>query len=259
MKLEILKYKFYDNTLRNVYILSPDNLEKNKKYDTLYMFDGEATFIKSEYTNSNWGVIEALETNNVDDLFVIAFDNANERRLNEYISYDIIHHGKTIESSYNDFSKFIINELIPYLESKYPLNPDKSSRSLAGSSAGAWVSMAFATDFKDVFSTYGIFSLASWVSLMSNSFDFIEYLDQNGLDKNSKYFIYVGDKEGYSSEYDVETKKVTDSYLNESKKLIKYFEDNNFKSFKFIIGEDETHSELSWKKYMKDFIEYLKN
>lgn len=259
MKLEILEYKFYDDTLRNVYILKPEKIDENKQYKTLYMFDGKEVFIESEYTKANWGIIEALEKNNIDDLFVIAFDNAKENRLNEYIPYSITHHNKELKSSFNEFSNFVINDLIPDLEKKYPLEPNKSSRFLAGSSAGAWSTLAFATNYKDIFSIYGIFSLASWISTMSKGKDFIEYIDEIELDKDSKYFVYVGDKEGYNKEYDIETKKVTDAYIHESSRLVKYFKEKNINNYDFIIGENETHSEVYWSKFIPNFIEFLAN
>lgn len=257
MKLEILEYKFYDDTLRNVYILKPDTIEENKKYKALYMFDGKEVFIESEYTKANWGVVEALEENNIDDLFVIGFDNAKENRMNEYIPYTINHHNKAIESSFDGFADFIVNEVIPDLEEKYPLDSNKESRFLAGSSAGAWSTLAFAAKYKDKFSAYGIFSLASWVATMSKGRDFIEYIDEIGLCKDSKYFVYVGDKEGYSKEHDVETKKVTNAYLNESKRLVKYFNEKGIENFEYIIGKNETHSEVSWSKYMPEFIKFI--
>lgn len=257
MKLEILEYKFYDNTVRNIYILKPDKIYKNKKYKTLYMFDGKEVFIKSEYTNANWDVSKALEKHNVDDLFVIGFDNAKENRLNEYIPYTINHHNKAIKSKFDEFAAFIINDIIPDLEEKYPLNSNKESRFIAGSSAGAWSTLAFAAKYKDKFSAYGIFSLASWIAKMSKAKVFIEYIDECGLDKDSKYFVYVGDKEGYNKEFDIETKKVTDAYLNESKRLVKYFNKNKIRNFEYIIGENETHSEISWSKYITSFIEFI--
>lgn len=257
MKLEILKYDYYDKTKRNLYILTPEKFDTGKLYKTLYMFDGESTFLKSEYTNENWGVKETFENLDIKDWIVVGLDNAGKYRMNEYLPYSISHHGKTFQSLHKDFDNFFLENVIPFIEQKYPVYKNSEYRALAGSSLGGFLTVAFAGKYNNIFSKFGIFSLASWITHDDKFIN--EFLEENPLHQNNKFFVYVGDREGYDNKLDIETKKVTDSYLNESYNLINYFNEKNINCYKFIVGKNETHSEISWKKYFPEFVKYILN
>lgn len=250
MKLEKIKYKFFDKTIRNIYILLPKKIDG--KLNTLYMFDGEATIIGSEFSKASWEVEKAIKKAKVKNLAVVAIDNAGKDRMSEYLPFDYTHHGKEIIAKGPELADFLKNDLIPFLENKYPLSAKKEDRYLAGSSMGGIITAAYSSKLKDTFTKFGVFSLASWI--FSDNL-FYDYLDENEISSDSIYYIYVGDKEGYSESGDFETKKVTNSYLSEYKRFIKYLVDNEVKEIKADIGKDCTHSEKSWAKYLYKFIE----
>lgn len=254
MKLETLEYKFYDNTTRNVYILLPDNIESDTKIKTLYMFDAQSTIKESKFTNSSWQVDKAIDDKDINNLCIVSIDNADDRRINEYLPFDFNHHGKNLESSGIELGEWLVNTLIPDLEKKYPLTPNKNSRFLAGSSMGGIITAAYSAKFKDYFSKYGVFSLASW---MFNDNSFYDFLDKEKIYNSSSYFVYVGDKEGYSTDNDYETKKVTKAYLKEYYKFVDYLKDQNVSDIKTCIGEGYNHSEIAWKEFFPLFLDML--
>lgn len=254
MILDKHEYDFYDGTNRPIYVLRPESFDSNKDYKTLYMFDGSSTFIGSEYTGESWGVIETFEELGIDDWIVVGIEHAGNNRIQEYLPYDFEHHGKVTQSRAKEFDKFIFEDVIPFIEEKYPVKSDSSARALAGSSMGGFITAAYAAKHKDKFSMYGVFSLASW---MTHDKSFFRFLDQHGIDPTSKYFIYVGDKEGYHTESGFETEKVTRMYLHESKEYVDYLENHEVKQIKYLIGEGKNHSEVAWKEYFPQFIKFI--
>lgn len=255
MKLEKIKYNFPDNTERNVYVLLPEIMPESGKLRVLYMFDGQSVVIGSEYTNENWGIEEAIENSAIDDLAVVAIEHAGIKRMTEYLPFNFEHHGKEMKAGGPQFADFLTNDLIVFLENKYPFIQSKEARYLAGSSMGAIIIAAFSASLKDYFSKFGIFSLASWIFRDKS---FYQYLEQHGINESSSYYVYVGDKEGYSESRDHETQKVTISYLKEYDNFLKYLKEKNIKDVKSTIGQGYNHSEKAWKMHLPEFIEMLK-
>lgn len=254
MILDLIEYDYYDDTKRPLYILRPEEYKKDKKYKVIYFFDGMSTFEKSEYTNKSWNVEEAFETADMKDWIAVGIESAGKYRLNEYLPYSIEHHGKVLESREDTFDKFVIDEILPFIENNYPVSNRAEDRALVGSSMGGFITAAYAGKHADKFSSYGIFSLASWIT---HDNKFIEWLDNYNLNKDSKYYIYVGDKEGYNKEFDIETTKVSKAYLDEAEKFIKYLDSKEIE-YKYVVGKNQHHSEESWAKYLPDFLAYIK-
>lgn len=254
MELEILDYKYYDGSIRPLYILRPSNFDPNIKYKTIYFFDGQSTFDISEYTLENWGVEESFKKLNMNDYIAVGISHAGENRISEYLPYDAIHKDKIIKSRHKEFDDFFINNIIPYIEDNYPVIKDKSARSLIGSSMGGFMTASYAAKYNDIFSNYGIFSLASF---MANPIDFIEFIDQYELDRNSKYFIYVGDKEGYNDKTKEEDKEISQAYIDETNKFMSYLLAKGISNYKLVVGKDENHSEKAWKKYLENCLEFF--
>lgn len=255
MELEILDYNYYDGSIRPLYILRPSNFDPNIKYKTIYFFDGQSTFDKSEYTLENWGVEESFDKLNIDDYIAVGISHAGENRISEYLPYDATHKDKVIKSRHIEFDDFFINNIIPYIEDNYPVKKDKSARSLIGSSMGGFMTASYAAKYKDIFSNYGIFSLASF---MANPIDFIDFIDQYELDRESKYFIYVGDKEGYNDKTKEEDKEISQAYIDETNKFMSYLLAKGINNYKLLVGQGENHSEKAWKKYIENCLEFFR-
>lgn len=255
MKREIFKYAYPDGTRRNVYVLLPNKLETNTRLRTLYMFDGEATIIESEYSKENWGVVEAIEAKGITDLAVVAMDHAGDERMQEYLPFDLEYEGKSYTARGKEFSEWLKYDLIPYLESKYHFDNNRQSRYLAGSSMGGIITASFSSILKDTFSKFGVFSLASFIFPENSFYDF---LDKYVINNDSSYYLYVGDKEGYYDFNDTEDEKITKSYIDEFNRFNKYLKTKNIMDVKTRIGKNCNHSEKSWKTYLPEFVEMLK-
>lgn len=191
----------------------------------------------------------------MEPMVVIALDNAEEMRMSEYSPFNLDYEDQEVEGEGFIFSEFMTERLIPWLEEKYPLIAEPSARALAGSSMGGLLTAYTALKHPGVFSSFGVFSLCSWI----NPDAFAEFFEEHQVDLDSRFFIQVGTREGLDEETQEEDLTVSESYLNNSLDfawglLEKGLTEENIK---LVIGEGDWHSEIIWRNYMPDFLLWL--
>ncbi len=254
MKIEI-KSLYIPTTKdqRTIRVLLPDDYEySNKKYPALYMHDGQNLFLDHlSYGGHSWQVYEALKKTGK-EMIVVGIDNSKERFL-EYSPWKNDESFFVIdkiapEGKGSLYADFIVNNLIPMIESNYRVIPNQENRFIAGSSMGAYISVFIATKYKDMFSGVGVFSLASWF----NEKPFLEHVENSSLNPNQKYFISIGRNESSSSEIS----NFNEIYLQNSKNLKALLEKKQIKSIHYI-ETDDVHNELAWRKLLPDFINFI--
>lgn len=259
MDLETLTVSFYDSSHRKVRVLLPEDWKTSgKKYPTLYMFDGQNLFVDEDsYSGLSWGVRESLDEAvrnfRQEPMIIVGLDHAGEDRTKDYAPISFKMDEEAVEGRGLELGAFLKAELIPYLESRYPMDPRRTKRAVAGSSMGGFVTAAFSVAFRDVFAQYGVFSLASWIA-GDRFYDFLQaekpYLD-------TRYFIQVGTKEGYSASKDQEDETVSRAYSQEALKFQAYLASQGIEDVEFLNMEGQWHSEVAWRKAFPDFLNWL--
>jgi metallo-beta-lactamase class B len=150
---------------RRVWIyLPPDYATSDKRYPVLYMHDGQNVFDAATSYAGEWGVDESL-----DSLFaagdpgaiVVAVDNGQQLRINEYSLWVHSRHGGGEGNRYADFLALTLK---PYIDAHYRTRPGPESTGLMGSSMGGLVSLTAALRHPDVFGRVGVFSPSLWFS-----------------------------------------------------------------------------------------------
>lgn len=150
---------------RRVWIyLPPDYATSDKRYPVLYMHDGQNVFDNATSYAGEWGVDESL-----DSLFaagdpgaiVVAVDNGQQLRMNEYSPWTHPRHGGGEGDRYADF---LANTLKPYIDRTYRTKPGPESTGIMGSSMGGLISLTAALRHPDVFGRVGVFSPSLWFS-----------------------------------------------------------------------------------------------
>lgn len=124
---------------RHLRIFLPPGYNELLSYPVVYCQDGEQFF--------NFGRIATTANQ-------LILDEGIEPFIIVGVEVDIAH--RTAEYSPNgdrhkNYVSFFGNELIPYIESKYPARRDKSARILAGDSLGGTVSLHIALTYPDLF------------------------------------------------------------------------------------------------------------
>jgi predicted alpha/beta superfamily hydrolase len=173
------------------------------------------------------------------------FENLSQSQK-DFVSKQLQISGRTTDTfqpNSDNYLKFMVKELKPYIDKNYSVFKDQKNTFIAGSSMGGLISIYAICEYPTIFggaaclSTHwpGIFSLEN--NPIPDSF--LNYLKTNLPDfRNHKIYFDYGDKT-LDAMYPSLQKKV-----DEVMKL-KGFSDKNWMT-KFFPGED--HSEKSWNK-----------
>lgn len=177
---------------RHVDVWLPDGYPSGKRYDVLYMHDGQMLFDSSStWNHQEWGVDETLgrlmRERRIRDCIVVAVWNAGVRRHAEYFPqgpFDSLTQeerariedaqrtgGHSVFSGIpvtsNAYLRFLTTELKPFIDSAYATRKERAHTFIAGSSMGGLISLYAICEYPEVFggaaclSTHwpGIFSM----------------------------------------------------------------------------------------------------
>jgi len=264
---------------RTVDVWLPENYSTKEKYDVLYMHDGQMLFDSTTTWNKQeWKVDEIvgglMAKGKIKNTIVVAIWNHSDIRWSDYypkkpfeLTPKKFHDSlvnlakerlgdKYIEFQSDNYLKFIIEEVKPFIDSQFSVYTTFKNTFIAGSSMGGLISMYALCEYPQVFGGAACLS-THWIGRMmpfeNNPIpeSFFNYLEQN-LPSPKTHKIY----------FDYGTTTLDEHYLpfqyrvDEVLKLMGYDETNS-KNLKF---EGHDHSENSWnKRFQAPVLFLLKN
>ena len=265
-KIKAQKYIVYKNfpskyvISRDIEIWLPTNYEEVSALPVLYMFDGQNIFhgkkgwINDQYSHG-WQVDETLDSliniGIIPPMMVVGVFNTGAKRFSEYmpakpkkeIENRIPNQAKWVQEGYlkhgissNQFLKFLVEELKPYIDKHYKTKIGRRNTYLAGSSMGGLISAYAICEYPNVFGKAACFS-THWPALDGV---FIEYLKNNlPSPKTHKIYFDYGTI-GLDSLYEPFQVEVDSLLMRRG-----YTKGRNWLTKKF---EGEDHNEKFWRK-----------
>lgn len=240
--VHILDTAFYIpqlNRHRRVWIYLPESYATTKKkYPVLYMQDGQNLFDHATSAFGEWGVDEALDTleNQQGEMIVVAVDHGGEKRINEYSPFDMEAYGKGEGDAYVDF---LVQTLMPYINSHYRTKRSARYTAIAGSSMGGLISFYAALKYPNVFGAAGVFSPAFWIVPQVK-----EYARKRASKARGRFYFYAGEQESGSMVPDM---LGAFEILNQHSKA----------KLKSYIRAEGRHSESTWREEFPNFYRWL--
>jgi predicted alpha/beta superfamily hydrolase len=260
---------------RNVDVWLPDNYDISKKYAVLYMHDGQMLFDSTTTWNKQeWQVDETISKlmreGKIKDCILVAVWNT-EKRHREYFPQKAFEYlseadrKNIIQTSGNtginlnekilsdNYLKFLVKELKPFIDSKYSTLSDKENTVIAGSSMGGLISMYAMCEYHEIFGAAACLS-THWpgIFLMENNpipATFYRYLNENLPPKTAQNRIYFDyGTVNLDSHYEP-LQNVVDNIMQE-----KGYDEKNWITKKF---EGADHNEKSWSKRLHIPITFL--
>jgi predicted alpha/beta superfamily hydrolase len=261
-RVERFQSKYVD--ARTVDVWLPDGYSNRKKYAVVYMHDGQMLFdATTTWNKQEWRVDEVLgdltAKGRVRDAIVVAIWNNGEYRHSEYFAAKALM-GLTPEirerierenlkgrARADDYLRFIVEELKPYVDGKYPTIKDRANTFAIGSSMGGVISIYAMCEYPQVFGGAAALS-THWPLIGVNAANgssaevaeaFREYLKKT-LPRGGSNRIYFDLGDQTLDSYYLPHQRAVDEIMRSLR-----FTNKNWVTRSFP-GED--HSEISWAK-----------
>ncbi|MFN3755330.1 MAG: alpha/beta hydrolase [Flavobacterium sp.] len=255
---------------RTISVWLPKDYQLNKKYAVLYMHDGQMLFDASiTWNQQEWGVDKAMDSllsqNKIRNTIVVGIWNIPQRRHQEYFPQkpfenldkaekEFVHQSlksagrtqETFQPVSDEYLKFIVTELKPFIDSNYATLTNRDNTFVAGSSMGGLISLYALCEYPEIFggaaclSTHwpGIFDVEN--NPIPKAFN--HYLKKN-LPKPGNHKMY----------FDYGTETLDALYPPLQKEVDKIltvlgYTGNHWKTLEFK-GAD--HSEKAWKSRLQ--------
>jgi len=143
---------------RKVLVYTPPSFSKSKKYPVLYLLHGIGGD-ENEWLNggSPQVILDNLYADNKLEPMIVVMPNGRAMKDDRAV-------GNIFDSlkvkAFATFEKDLLNDLIPFIEKKYPVIADREHRAIAGLSMGGGQSLNFGLGNLDKFAWVGGFSSA---------------------------------------------------------------------------------------------------
>ena len=128
---------------RNTFVYLPDGWQTSgKRYPVVYMFDGHNLFFDSTATYGTcWGLKEYMDAHGEAIIVAPECNHEGNARLEEYSPYDFTWQENAIHGRGKAYLDWMVNELKPLIDAKYPTLPDRGNTAIGGSSMGGLMSL----------------------------------------------------------------------------------------------------------------------
>ena len=261
-KYETKEFEF-DGYKKNVYIWTPDGYDKDsdEKYSVIYMLDGQSVLSKeigneiqcwdvAQHVESmmsvtdNKAMIVAIETKGgitEDGKTINTRDDELIPDIGEFLEWN----GQTVNSKKrgNDFSNFVYDTVVPYVEENYNVYTDAAHNAVAGSSFGGLGSFYIGMDHPDKFGTIGAFS----ASFQIYKPETLEEYAKKVIALENKPFVYF-----YAGGYATDTAASDVMVYN-------YLAENGYPKDKIVFNKDEDgeHFVPYWRNTYPEFLSVM--
>ena len=207
----------------------------NKKYNVLYMHDGQNLFDALTSSFGEWGVDEMMDTVKLrKQCIIVGIDHGDSKRLTEYNPYK----SRFGEGEGDAYVDFLVHTLKPQIDQRFRTKADVANTSIAGSSMGGLISLYAVLKYPTVFGNAGVFSPAFWIAP-----ELKNKIERMSGFKQAVYFV-CGELEG-----DQMTKDMRQLYL--------LLQQKGLKRTVYKQVKDGQHNERFWQSEIDDFYEWL--
>lgn len=262
---------------RPVDVWLPPDFNEKSRYTVIYMYDGQMLFDSATtWNHQEWKVDETMQKlsgdTTLEKAIIVGIWNAGKKRHSEYfpqkplklipknirdsITYNSIRpHGYELFDGpiYSDsLLMFIVRELKPFIDKRYPTLPDAASTYIMGSSMGGLMSIYAICEYPGVFSKAACLS-THWPGIFQSDNNpipgaFAAYMDTHIPDPaiHAIYFDYgTATLDTMYERHQI----VVDSILKK-----RGYTNKNWQTIKF---EGADHSENAWARRLEIPLRFL--
>lgn len=253
---------------RNVDIWLPEGYDGKKKYAVLYMHDGQMLFDPTNTWNkTSWEVDDVLAglmgKRAIKDVIVVGVWNIRKNRYFDYFPkkpFDSLGPGaqqlvfdasKThgvgeydeLKIRSDEYLKFLVMELKPYIDHTYSTLPDRKHTFIAGSSMGGLISMYAMCEYPEVYGGAACIS-THWPGIFT--------LENNPIPAAFCDYLaaHLPDPKTHKFYFDHGTATLDALYPQLQQKVDEVMKAKGYskKNWKTLAVEGAEHNEIAWNK-----------
>jgi len=268
----IVRYENFQSQFivaRNIDVWLPSGYNKSKKYNVIYMHDGQMLFDSIlTWNKKEWKVDEVvsrlIDNKKIEACIIVGIWNNGSERISEYFPTKIFQliddktqklvsdkycNGKGVNG--DNYLKFLVTEIKPFIDKNYSTYSDKEHTFVMGSSMGALISVYAISEYPDIFSGAACMSTA-WLSSIEPNYEIptavFQYLRSNLATPwgHKLYFDYGTGESDKSYE-------LTQSFVD----LIAKGKGYGASNYLSKVYEKAEHNEVAWSQRLNVPFEFL--
>jgi predicted alpha/beta superfamily hydrolase len=239
---------------RRLIVWLPPGYEQDtqKRYDVLYMHDGQNLFDAATSFAGEWKADETarllIQQNKITPIIIVGIDN-NGRRIDEYTMTRDDRRGAGGKGA--AYVKFVAEEVKPFIDKAYRTNGSAEHTGVAGSSLGGTISLELVRAYPTAFGKCAAMSPAAWW----NDGEMLKRLELDGdapWAKGKRIWVDVGTKEGEADQHE--------KYLDGVKRIAAVLKHAGLKEggdYEARIIVDAAHNEAAWAERFGEVLTFL--
>ncbi|MEO9967050.1 MAG: alpha/beta hydrolase-fold protein [Reichenbachiella sp.] len=172
-------------------IYTPPEFNTDRSYPVVYFNDGQMLFGHKAVSMALQQTLDSLIENEIiDDLMVVGI-SADRLRSEKYVPYpnDAFQRAPNGDSYAQIYSRYLLDTVIPYIDSSYNTVTQASGRAIFGFSFGGLNALWMTLNYPDVFGMAGGFSPSMWVN------DFAIFNEADKYQSGQKIWFDIGTAE----------------------------------------------------------------
>ena len=235
IKENVLITPFDDKRTLHIYL--PDDIKDGERFEVIYMFDGHNLFYDQDATyGSSWGLKDIFDKKKVRKMVVgLECNHEGNKRLFEFSPYDFDDkdYGK-IQGLGKELFRWMVDELKPYIDDRYPTLKDRDHTAIGGSSMGGLMALYGAIAHSDIYAK----ALAVSPHIIHCMSDILYDIKSHDTLKDTMIYLSFGSEETRS-------KRALATYTDDIFKIQRAL---NVDHLLLHIFKGHDHSERSWRK-----------
>jgi predicted alpha/beta superfamily hydrolase len=251
MKLD--HFSFSSEALGNsrmIRVLYPEDTRRH--YPVLYVHDGEFAFRRD--TPKDYESMELDLALAKREMIIVSIAAQEwQARTREYSPFPWVNEAEKYlhpgEEEGQLYLEWLIRELMPYVESHYPVKKGRENTFMLGCSLGAVITAYASGAYPNLFSKFGLCSLASW----GNEGAFLSFLQKTNIPAKTHYFVRVGSEEGIPRDLT----SLGTCYPALAEDFVSLLKQKGITDIDFKLNEGFHHKTIAWSKDMPAFIDFL--
>lgn len=198
--IEQFDYYFpYKEVDKHIHVYLPDGAldDEGSRYGVMYMYDGHNLFFDEDATyGTSWGLKDFMDTNQL-SLIIVGIECSHEgnERLAEYCPYvveeSLLNDDQRLEGYGHAYMEWLVHDLKPYIDARYPTYPFREATAIGGSSMGGLMAFYSGLRYNDYFSKIAALS----PSFMLCQDQLLKEWQASNIHSDTNFYLSYGEEE----------------------------------------------------------------